>query len=157
MIYEFWTSDEFHDVAIGISGNPTVRFQILHEKNARLLFRKEFDSIEKFRKFHDYFLFEGGKSEFTLLNVPASEYRLNKYPCGLSAGDIIELKSGFIQDMEYQRHNFSKRVGWRFTVLTGDKDYPNVIWLETHKEGSQQKYFPILEENIKRFKIVVDS
>jgi hypothetical protein len=157
ILCEFWTSDEFFDVAIEISGIPTVRFQILHEKNAMLLFKKEFETLEQLRSFHNDFVMEGGKSRCSLLNIPATEYLLSRYPCGLMAGDVIELKSGFTQNEEHMKYNFLKRVGWRFTVITGDKHYPNVVWLQTHKEGSQQKYFPIFEKYIPRFCVIKGS
>ncbi len=152
-LYEFWVSDNSTG-AIEISGHPAARFFSLHEKNSTLLYRKDFSTYKDFKAFYNEFYFEGLNKKLPLLNIPGSNFLLHKYLCGLKAGQVVRLSSGFIQQLFEQEYNFLRRVGWLFTVVPGDKDYPHLIWLKTHKGGSQQKFFPILEENIGRFVLV---
>lgn len=148
-IYEFWEGEGL--TALGDIG-PTTRFLVLHESSSRLLFRKEFQDAADFRRFYDEFCFEGLREKLKLTNLPASQFLLRHYPCGVSEGDVLTLTSGFVQD-EPQAHDFMKRVGWTFTVVGGDREFPGVVWLQAQKDGSQQKYFPVQEESIiHRFK-----
>lgn len=78
-LYEFWISDESSG-AIEITDAPTVRFQILRESNAKLLYRKSFESYKEFKRFYEDFFFEGLKDQLQLINISANEFLLYEYP-----------------------------------------------------------------------------
>jgi len=149
-LYEFWTSDQSSG-AIEITGDPTVRFGQLYESNAKLLYRKSFESYDEFRRFYEDFFFEGLKDRLPLINISATEFLMHEYPCALKAGDVLVLNSGFIQHLHGRTNDFMKKIGWRFSVVPGDKEFPWIIWIKAHKTDSQQIYFPIHEDNIHRF------
>jgi hypothetical protein len=153
MIYEFWESDTIK-IARGINGTPYERHHISTEPNAVLLYRKEFNTYEEFKVFYDDFYSRGLRDSLDLLLIPSKDIFLQEYPCGLKVGDFLVLKSGFKQTVEWCEADFMRRVGWEFKVLSGEKEFPDVIWLETLKEGSQQKHFAILGDNIKRFELM---
>lgn len=151
--YEFWQSDQSVS-ALEIKGDPTERYVQLNESNAVLLYRKEFENDKDFQEFYDDFFINGLKEKLELLHIPASKFHLNEYSCNLKKGDKLVLKSGFIQNIGYRHNDYMSKVGWEFTVAFGDVMYPEVIWLVSNKVGSQQKLFPVLEENIHRFKLL---
>jgi hypothetical protein len=150
-VFEFWENRDSCG-AWEIAGDPTERFHSLNQSEAVLLYRESFENYEQFKKFYEDFFFHGLKEKLALLNIPASEFLLYEYPCGLQPGDTVVLESGFTQNIGGRHNDFIKKVGWKFSVVPGDKDYPNVVWLKTHKSGYQQKYFPILEASRKKFK-----
>ncbi len=151
--YEFWQSDRSVS-ALEIKGDPTERYAQLNEPNAILLYRKVFENDKDFQEFYNNFFFSGLKEKLELLYIPASKFYLNEYGCNLKKGDTLVLKSGFIQNIGYRHNDYTKKVGWKFTVVSGDVMYPEVIWLDSNKIGSQQKSFPVLEENLKRFEVL---
>lgn len=55
---------------------------------------------------------------------------LRKYPCGLSARDVLELKSELIyRDSQNNPTGEIRLAREQATVLTGNPDEPNVIWI----------------------------
>jgi len=62
--------------------------------------------------------------------VPFSEHTLVEYPCGLKAGDRLQLKRDLvIRDHEDRPTGEVIPAGSIWTVFAGHPDEPDVVWL----------------------------
>jgi len=101
-----------------------------HEPGAKLLVRLTCKNQEECRSAYKRVLFEGNPDNFEILNIPAEEFFLRNYNCGLKAGDTVE----YVHDFDCISR------GTKLQVIEGDIDYPNKVWMKivSHEEVDVQ-------------------
>jgi hypothetical protein len=69
--------------------------------------------------------------------ITSDQMRLENYPCGVRAGDILRLRRGLhIRDHRNRMTGTIHLAGEENVVLLGNPDEPNIIWLE--RPGGEQ-------------------
>ena len=72
--------------------------------------------------------------------VTADQMTLEEYACGVKAGDILRLRSDLhIRDSHGQPTDKIQPAGEKNVVLFGNRDEPDVIWLE-RPDGEQHTW-----------------
>jgi hypothetical protein len=72
--------------------------------------------------------------------VSSDQMKLEHYPCGIRAGDILQLRADLhIQDHNGQPTGTVYPAGEEIVVLFGNPDEPDVIWLR-HSNGEQHTW-----------------
>ncbi len=106
--------------------------------NAHLIWRISADSWEEAKRLQDEYLYGGGRQKLGSLDIPASTFQITSYPCGLRAGDILELVEEHpITDSEGRPYkSFPK--GARFRVCPGDSSFPHTLWARRLDDGIGQ-------------------
>lgn len=153
LVFEFWDLG-YEETAICVSNDVTVRYSILKNNNARLIYKHEFDNNSEFDEFFRNFYIKGLKKELLLTNLSVKEFLINNYPCGLKLGDKLILKEGFVQVINEREYDFSQMRNMEFIVLPGDKDIPQLIWLEFNEKSKCNEYIPIHEKALMNFTVL---
>ena len=97
------------------------------EPNSRLILIIEADSWEEARSLQEDYLYHGGREKLGPLDIPASDFQISTYPCGLREADIVEIiEEHPITDPEGREYqSFPK--GSKFRIYPGDKAFPQII------------------------------
>lgn len=151
--YEFWSTDGGY-CCLGVP-HPN-RGQVLNEPGATLLLRFRASSVNEARKVRDRFWYGGNPDGFEELNIPASEFTIQRYACGLIAGDLLCLTdSNSLGRIDPQSASYLN--GTEFNVIQGDTDFPDVMWAHVSKSidinhpVGQFASFPVSDELIQCF------